>query len=108
MSGLNELGVLDSTVRKLREGLAVFKDTLGLHLETTLLRHGGVPNIVRSEEGGVERDIGTGREAVLRWVVGSHVNDGIDVRLASNCDQHDASRSKSRYVRREHRRSSRK
>ena len=37
MSSLNKGRVLDGTTWKLREGLAIFEDTLGLHLESTLL-----------------------------------------------------------------------
>lgn len=39
MGGLDKFGVLDGTTGKLGEGLAVLEDTLGLHFETTLLRH---------------------------------------------------------------------
>ena len=104
MSGLNELGVLDSTVGKLREGLAVFKDTLGLHLETTLLRHGGVPTIgldrvrhiqkvgvneknthvVGGQESAEEKDIDGGRELILGWVMGGHVNNRVDIGLSTD------------------------
>lgn len=37
MSGLNEGWILDGTPRKLGESFAVTEDTLGLHLESTLL-----------------------------------------------------------------------
>ena len=37
MSGLDEGRILDGTPRKLREGFAIFEDTLSLHLESALL-----------------------------------------------------------------------
>jgi hypothetical protein len=39
MSGLDKGRVLDNTPWELRECLAVVKDALGLHLESTLLGH---------------------------------------------------------------------
>ena len=81
MGGLDERGVLEGTPRELGEGLAVGENALGLHLEATLLRHGGVPDVVRGEERAVKQDIRRGRELVFRGVVASHVDDGVDVRL---------------------------
>lgn len=79
MGGLDERGVLNRAPRELGEGLAVGEDALGLHLEAALLRHGGVPDVVRGEERAVKRDVRRGRILVLRGVVGGHVHDGVDV-----------------------------
>ena len=43
MGSLDVSRVLDGVPWQLREGLAECGDALGLHLEVTLLRHGGVP-----------------------------------------------------------------
>ena len=43
MFGLNEGRIFDKATGKLGEGLAECGDALGLHLEVTLLCHGGVP-----------------------------------------------------------------
>lgn len=43
MRCLDELGVVEGTAGQLWEGLAVGRDTLRLHLESALLRHGSVP-----------------------------------------------------------------
>ena len=45
MSGLDESWVLDSSPRKLREGLAPFERALRLHFEAALLGHGSVPAV---------------------------------------------------------------
>ena len=81
MSGLDESWVLDSSPRKLREGLAPFERALRLHLEPALLRHGRVPDVVRGEEGCVERDVGRRREVILRRIVRGHVDDRVHVGL---------------------------
>lgn len=65
MRGLDVRRVLDRAPGKLRERLAVGHDALRLHLETALLRHGRVPDVVCGEKGSVQRDIGGRRELVV-------------------------------------------
>lgn len=43
VSSLDECGVLQSAIGKLGEGAAEGGDSLRLHLEAALLRHGGIP-----------------------------------------------------------------
>lgn len=74
MSSLDEGGVLHGVPGKLGEGLAELGDTLSLHFEVALLRHGGVPavtdcqlevplqigrdlHIVSAKDEGVDEDI---------------------------------------------------
>ena len=48
MRGLNVSRVLNGAPRQLREGFAELESALSLHLEPTLLRHGGVKSAVKS------------------------------------------------------------
>ena len=82
MRGLDVGRVLERAPRELGERLAIGRDALGLHLEAALLRHGRVPDVVRGEERGIERDVCRGREPVLGGIVRGHVDDGVDVGLA--------------------------
>ena len=96
MCRLDELRVLYGTSRQLGERLAEGRDALRLHLEATLLRHGCIPanerlshnrvtddvrysHVIRREKGAEENNVGGSREAVLRRIMGSHVNHGVDV-----------------------------
>ncbi len=74
MRSLDICRILDDTTWELREGLAEGGDTLCLHLESTLLGHGRVPDIVCSTDKGVDENIAEGREAVRSRVVGGHVD----------------------------------
>lgn len=47
MGGLNVRGVFDQTTRQLRKGFAEGSNTLGLHFEPALLRHRGIPTILK-------------------------------------------------------------
>jgi hypothetical protein len=78
---LNELGVFEGASRKLRERITVCRDTLSVHLEATLLRHRGIPDIVGCEKGTVQNDISQCREAVVLRIVGRHVDHGVNVGL---------------------------
>ena len=81
MRSLNESRVFDDTAWQLREGLAEFGDSLGLHLEATLLGHGGIPDIVSCAEGCVDEDIACGAEAIGGRVVRGHVDDRVNIGL---------------------------
>ena len=82
--GLDVGRLLERAPGQLREGHAVGRDALRLHLEAAFLGHGRVPNVVGGEERRVERHVGGRREAVLGRVVGGHVDDGVDVGLWKN------------------------
>ena len=96
MFSLDVLGVVQGAPWQLREGLPVSRDTLSLHLEATLLRHGGVPadhdiswfaepkqfqysHVVRSQQGGVQDDIGHSGEAVVLRIMSRHVHHRVDI-----------------------------
>jgi len=71
--------VLDCAPWQLGERPTIFVVALGLHLETTFLRHGGIPYVVRREQRAEERDVSRGRKSVLFRLMGSHVNDRINI-----------------------------
>ena len=81
MLGLNERWILNGTPGELGECFAPFECPLSLHLEAALPRHGRVPDVVRSEERGIERDVRRCRETVLGGVVRGHVDHGVNVGL---------------------------
>lgn len=45
MGSLDELWILQGTPGQLREGVAELGNTLSLHFEAALLRHGGIPAV---------------------------------------------------------------
>ena len=79
--------VRQSTPRKLRECLPELEDTLGLHLEPTLLRHGRVPavsivislinvysqtnytHVVCNQERTEQQHVTRSREMILGWIM---------------------------------------
>jgi len=79
MSGLNICGILDSIARELRKCLAECSDTLRLHFEPALLGHGGIPNVVSSDESRVHENICRGREPICCGIMGSHIDHRVDI-----------------------------
>jgi len=71
--------VLDRAPWQLRERPTVFIVALSLHLKATFLRHRSIPDVVRRDQRGEQRNVRWRRKPVLLWFMGGHINDGVDI-----------------------------
>ena len=108
MGSLDKSRILDDTAWELREGVAEGGDTLCLHLESTLLRHGGVPDVVCSADKCIDENIAQGREAIHSRVMRGHIDHRIDIRLLKQRFSKRTKLKENMCIRRVHRRNSRR
>lgn len=98
MGSLDVSRFRDSVPRELREGFAESRDALSLHFEVTLLCHRGIPaaqkslmqipdrsryhpHVVSGAQGGVDGDVTKCGEPVCGRIMGSHIDNRVDIGL---------------------------
>jgi hypothetical protein len=77
--GLNEFRVLDYTSGEAGESLSDSRIAVLLHLETRLLAHRCVENVVGSQESDVKKDVAPEWEAVHLGIASSHEDNWVRV-----------------------------